>query len=77
MYLQSECDKLRSVLELKAETTVDTALQAQQAATTPDGPIAEVPEPGQAPVRAKKMAVSAEPTGADRATLVHHDKNAG
>uniref|UniRef100_A0A914ICV8 cGMP-dependent protein kinase egl-4 n=1 Tax=Globodera rostochiensis TaxID=31243 RepID=A0A914ICV8_GLORO len=80
--LSSECDKLRSVLNQKAESAAtlggqkrsdDLHTEMKQAALLPEvGQV--VPE-----VRAKKMAVSAEPTKLDqhKATLQHHSKSAG
>ncbi|PAV87173.1 hypothetical protein WR25_02385 isoform F [Diploscapter pachys] len=78
--LQRECDKLRSVLEQKATSTASPA--APQSPGIPLGndlqQKAVLPNDGSQ--RAKKLAVSAEPTNFEQtkqATLQHHSKSAG
>jgi cGMP-dependent protein kinase len=83
--LQRECDKLRSVLQQKAESAASPATPNQKSSHTEDLhtdlqqkavlPTAEHPEN----VRSKKLAVSAEPAKLDqhKATLQHHSKSAG
>ncbi|KAL3080697.1 hypothetical protein niasHT_033254 [Heterodera trifolii] len=81
--LSSECDKLRSVLNQKAESAATSASQKRSGElhTEMKQKAALLPEFGQGgtEVRAKKIAVSAEPTNLDqhKATLQHHTKSAG
>uniref|UniRef100_A0AC34QJH7 cGMP-dependent protein kinase n=1 Tax=Panagrolaimus sp. JU765 TaxID=591449 RepID=A0AC34QJH7_9BILA len=85
--LQTECDKLRSVLHQKAESVTspppsfqkssrseDLHTDLQQKAVLPPG---ETPTPDIS--RSKKLAVSAEPAKLDqhKQTLQHHPKSAG
>uniref|UniRef100_A0A915MQQ3 Uncharacterized protein n=1 Tax=Meloidogyne javanica TaxID=6303 RepID=A0A915MQQ3_MELJA len=84
--LQSECDKLRSVLNQKAESAASPAgagggqKRSEELPTEMKQKAALLPEAGRpAEPRAKKMAVSAEPAKLDqhKATLQHHSKSAG
>lgn len=85
--LQSECDKLRSVLSQKAESAASPAggsdtqqKRSEELHTEMKQKAALLPEIGQPnEPRAKKMAVSAEPTKLDqhKAVLQHHSKTAG
>nr|API61677.1 egl-4 [Acrobeloides sp. NJ] len=86
--LQSECDKLRSVLQQKAETVVGAPQTPTQKSSTSedlhtDLQQAVIPAENEHAhkhaERQKKMAVSAEPAKLDQrqATLQHHPKTAG
>uniref|UniRef100_A0A183BVA2 cGMP-dependent protein kinase n=1 Tax=Globodera pallida TaxID=36090 RepID=A0A183BVA2_GLOPA len=81
--LSSECDKLRSVLNQKAESaaTLGGQKRSDDLHTEMKQKAALLPEVGQVvpEVRAKKIAVSAEPAKLDqhKATLQHHSKSAG
>ncbi|CAJ0937286.1 unnamed protein product, partial [Mesorhabditis belari] len=78
--LQRECDKLRSVLEQKATSAASPAPTVAQSPKDSDLPGTESATPREdVRERAKKMAVSAEPTKLDqhKATLQHHSKTAG
>ncbi|KAK0397739.1 hypothetical protein QR680_002245 [Steinernema hermaphroditum] len=84
---QTECDKLRSVLEQTAQSTPGTVtptnVQPPNLSKTTEELRADLQQ-GTAPppeenVRAKKLAVSAEPAKLDqhKTTLQHHSKSAG
>uniref|UniRef100_A0A914DM57 cGMP-dependent protein kinase n=1 Tax=Acrobeloides nanus TaxID=290746 RepID=A0A914DM57_9BILA len=84
--LQSECDKLRSVLQQKAETVVGAPQTPTQKSSTSEDLHADLQQaviPAETEhkhaERQKKMAVSAEPAKLDQrqATLQHHPKTAG
>ncbi|VDM38042.1 unnamed protein product [Toxocara canis] len=81
--LQSECDKLRSVLDQKAHSAASPNA-AQKVSKTTDELRTELQQKAVLPatedgVRSKKLAVSAEPAKLDqyKATLQHHPKSAG
>ncbi|CAD5219540.1 unnamed protein product [Bursaphelenchus okinawaensis] len=88
--LQTECDKLRSVLSQKAESVASPPTPQPKTSQT-DDPHAEINQealqkkvlPADVKTnepRAKKLAVSAEPAKLDQhkaATLQHHPKSAG
>uniref|UniRef100_A0A914ZV10 cGMP-dependent protein kinase n=4 Tax=Parascaris univalens TaxID=6257 RepID=A0A914ZV10_PARUN len=81
--LQSECDKLRSVLDQKAHSAASPNA-AQKISKTTDELRTELQQKAVLPaveegIRSKKLAVSAEPATLDRqkATLQHHPKSAG
>uniref|UniRef100_A0A9J2PGN9 cGMP-dependent protein kinase n=1 Tax=Ascaris lumbricoides TaxID=6252 RepID=A0A9J2PGN9_ASCLU len=80
---RSECDKLRSVLDQKAHSAASPNA-AQKISKTTDELRTELQQKAVLPaveegIRAKKLAVSAEPATLDRhkATLQHHPKSAG
>jgi cGMP-dependent protein kinase len=84
--LQSECDKLRSVLQQKAETVVGAPQTPTQKSSTSEDLHTDLQQaviPAETEhkhaERQKKMAVSAEPAKLDQrqATLQHHPKTAG
>lgn len=82
--LQTECDKLRSVLEQKAQSAASPTVQ-QKVSKTSDELRTELQQKAhmlgqeEQGMRAKKLAVSAEPAKLDAhpAKLEHYKKSAG
>ncbi|CAD6192776.1 unnamed protein product [Caenorhabditis auriculariae] len=82
MSLQRECDKLRSVLEQKAQSAASPGAPPSPSPRTDqlgnDLSNQKAPLPTDTTTRAKKLAVSAEPTNFEKpVTLQHFNKSAG
>ncbi|MFH4974434.1 hypothetical protein AB6A40_001143 [Gnathostoma spinigerum] len=79
--LQTECDKLRSVLDQKAQSAASpsAAVKASKISDEVPGDLQQQPiMPSTEAVRSKKLAVSAEPAKLEqKTTLQHHPKSAG